>query len=122
MTAAEVISYALTRNLDESHIKDSDIAISAKMYADGLSESDDYVKEVIAYGVIINIWERISTELTDRGIVQMVSQGATLPSWETSQRAKQEYVRTLEQLIGLMNGVTVEEEIMVLTKDVTQSL
>jgi hypothetical protein len=102
MTAAEVIAIALTRDLNPENIKASDIALAAVMYADGYTEDDPYYNEVVAYGVIVNIWERLSTEITDRGVVAMISQGATRPDWETSQKAKQEYVRTLEQYIGLL--------------------
>jgi hypothetical protein len=79
------------------------------MYADGYEETDDYYKNVVAYGVIVNIWERINTEITDRGVVQMISQGAQNQSWEDKQKSKQEYVRTLEQYIALMTGEDVAE-------------
>ena len=105
MTPAEVISTALTRNLDAANIKQGDIDIAAAMYAEGYSENDDYYNEVVAYGVIVNIWERINSEITDRGLVEMVSNGASNPGWETKQKAKQEYVRTLEQYISLMTSV-----------------
>ena len=109
MTPAEVITYALTRDLSTDNIKQGDIDVAAAMYADGYVETDDYYKNVVAYGVIVNIWERINTEITDRGVVQMMSQGAQNPSWEDKQKAKQEYVRTLEQYIALMTGEDVAE-------------
>lgn len=104
MTPSEVISTALTRNIDVANIKQGDIDIAAAMYAEGYSETDDYYNEVVAYGVIVNIWERINFEITDRGIVDMISQGASNPGWETKQKAKQEYVKTLEQYRSLMTS------------------
>ena len=109
MTPAEVITYALTRDLSTDNIKQSDIDVAAAMYAEGYEETDDYYKNVVAYGVIVNIWERINSEITDRGVVQMMSQGAQNPSWEDKQKSKQEYVRTLEQYIALMTGEDVAE-------------
>ena len=109
MTPAEVITYALTRDLSTDNIKQGDIDVAAAMYAEGYVETDDYYKNVVAYGVIVNIWERINTEITDRGVVEMLSQGASNPGLETKQKAKQEYVRTLEQYIALMTGEDVAE-------------
>jgi len=109
MTPSEVITYALTRDLSTDNIKQSDIDVAAAMYAEGYEETDDYYKNVVAYGVIVNIWERINTEITNRGVVQMMSQGAQNQSWEDKQKSKQEYVRTLEQYIALMTSEDVAE-------------
>ena len=117
MTPAEVITYALTRSITTDNIKQSDIDVAAAMYADGYEETDDYYKNVVAYGVIVNIWERINTEITDRGVVQMMSQGAQNPSWEDKQKSKQEYVRTLEQYIALMTGEDVAEVSIMVAAD-----
>ena len=117
MTPAEVITYALTRDLSTDNIKQSDIDVAAAMYAEGYEETDDYYKNVVAYGVIVNIWERINTEITDRGVVQMMSQGAQNPSWEDKQKSKQEYVRTLEQYIALMTGEDVAEVSIMVESD-----
>ena len=112
MTPQQVIDTALTRNLDPLHIKQADIDLSASMYADGYDSDDSYYNEVVAYGVIVNIWERISTEITDRGVVQMISQGASIPDFEARQRVKQEYRETLERYQALMEGVEYEGVIM----------
>jgi hypothetical protein len=117
MTPAEVITYALTRDLSTDNIKQSDIDVAAAMYAEGYEETDDYYKNVVAYGVIVNIWERINTEITDRGVVQMMSQGAQNQSWEDKQKSKQEYVRTLEQYIALMTGEDVAEVSIMVESD-----
>jgi len=117
MTPAEVISYALTRSITTDNIKQSDIDVAAAMYAEGYEETDDYYKNVVAYGVIVNIWERINTEITDRGVVQMMSQGAQNQSWEDKQKSKQEYVRTLEQYIALMTGEDVAEVSIMVASD-----
>lgn len=112
MTPQQVIDTALTRNLDPLHIKQADIDLAISMYADGYTSLDDYYNEVVAYGVIVNIWERISTEITDRGVVQMISQGASIPDFEARQRVKQEYRETLERYQALMEGVEYEGVIM----------
>ena len=63
---------------------------------------DDFVKPVIAYGVIVNIFNRIATEITDRGIVQMVNDGAQSLDTESKNRTLNEYQMQLNHLIELM--------------------
>jgi hypothetical protein len=110
ITKSEVISLALTRNLSTEHILDSDIDVAVKMYVDAYINDvtyettyyDDYVKPVIAFGVIVNIFNRIATEITDRGIVQMVNDGAQSLDTESKNRTLNEYQMQLNHLIELM--------------------
>ena len=110
---SEVIEIALSRNISEELIRDRDIEaaqidylkkyVGADLYdlvvANADSDYDDfitdYVKPVLAYGVIYNIFDRISAEVSDRGVVQMLSEGATVMDAEGKIRAKQEYLSTL---------------------------
>lgn len=117
MTASEVIQLAATRGLSVNHIKDTDIAISKKLYVTSYIEDtidedstffETYCKPVIAYGVIVQIWNRIATELTDRGTVQMAIQGA-VQSAEASNKALKEYSRTLSRLIDIMQEAAIDE-------------
>jgi protein-tyrosine-phosphatase len=106
MTSAEVVNRAFTRNIDEKHFQESDIVLAklryVDAYADGLTESDAYVKDVIAYGVAVDCWERVASEITDRGMVQATLQGGFALQQERSQELKQEYRDKLNALIKLM--------------------
>jgi hypothetical protein len=112
MTAAEVISLALTRTIREGQIKASDINLARAKYVNAyltgtIDEQSafytNYVKPVIAYGVIVDIWDRISVEFTDRGVQQMVAQGATR-SQDASDRGLYNHSVKLNELIGLMQA------------------
>jgi hypothetical protein len=130
MTAAEVISLALTRTIREGQIKASDISLARAKYVNTyltgtIDETStfyaNYVKPVIAYGVIVDIWDRISVEVTDRGVQQMLAQGATR-SQDASDRGLYNHSVKLNELIGLMQtnapaGITAvgvyDEKIMI---------
>lgn len=122
MTAAEIIALTLTRNVSEQHILTSDITVATKRYVDtyisGYSTSGTYyttyIEPVIAHGVIVDIWERLSAEITDRGMVKMLSQGAANSSREEKQDLRNEMQSKLNDLIKLMcdnvtTGVTLTE-------------
>ena len=110
ITKAEIVELAFTRNIDEGHILNSDIAVAVKnyvdAYVDGLDDTseiyDDYVKPVIAFGVAVNIYNRIASEITDRGVVQMVSEGATTLDADSKLKTLNEFKATLNDLIELM--------------------
>jgi hypothetical protein len=123
MTAAEIIALTLTRNVSEEHILPSDITIATKRYVDayitGYSTESAYFtaycEPVIAHGVIVDIWERLSAEITDRGMVKMLSQGAANTSIEEKQHLRNEMQSKLNDLIELMcdnvpTGVTLTDE------------
>jgi hypothetical protein len=115
MTSAEVVDRAFTRNIDVKHFKESDIVIAkaryVDAYADDLDESDEYVKDVIAYGVAVDCWERVASEITDRGLVQASLEGAFTLQQERSQVLKQEYRNTLNRLINLMLVAAGEDKV-----------
>jgi len=110
ITKSEIISLALTRDLDTDHILDTDIAISKKMFVDAYLDDitfesaiyDDYVKPVIAFGVLSNIFYRIASEITDRGVVAMVSEGANGLDQESKLSLLDEIKTTLGHLIDIM--------------------
>jgi len=110
ITKTEIVSLAFTRNVSEDHITNSDIVVAVDMYVDAyVSDVTDlstiysaYVKPVIAYGVAFNIFDRIASEITDRGVVQMVSEGATVISDQAKLAMKKEYSATLNILIKKM--------------------
>ena len=121
-TAAEVVSLAFTRNVSELHFKTSDITLAQYKYVDGYIEGysetstffTTYCKPVIAYGCAVDCWERIASEVTDRGIVDMVTQGATRIDPNNKAALKSEYSKTLSKLIEIMvieaeseSGITV---------------
>ena len=110
MTPSEVIGLALTRSIRPEHIKESDIALARARYVDAylsgtINENSayytNYVKPVIAYGVIVDIWPAISVEVTDRGVQQMLAQGAT-QNKDSADSALQNYSIKLSRLIDLM--------------------
>jgi hypothetical protein len=110
MTPAQVITAALTRNLDAAHIKQGDVDQAKSMYvaayidpvpAESSTFFTTYCSPVVAYGTIVNVWHRIATEVTDRGVVQMLSQGATQNN-DASMRALAEHRETLNRYIDAM--------------------
>jgi len=72
---------------------------------------DAYVKPVIAYGVLCNIFNRVSVEITDRGVVSMTSQGAQGVTDEQKLNTQLELKAHLNQLIKAMI-VAAEESIV----------
>jgi len=94
--ASEIITIVSTRNLDEGHILPAEIAIAENDYikkaigddlytavvGDLVTYADfitDYIKPVLAYGVLSNIWNRLGVEITDRGINGFTGEGITTP-------------------------------------------
>ena len=61
-----------------------------------------YVKPVIAYGVAWLVFDKLSTEVTDRGVVAMLSNGATLPQADVRLASKNAIMTTLQELIDQM--------------------
>lgn len=110
MTPSEVISTALVRALRPEHIKQSDIDLAKARYVDAYISGNylqnttyysNYVKPVIAYGVIVDLWPSIAVEVSDRGVQQLVAQGAT-QNEAAADKAWLQYSRKLMLLIDLM--------------------
>ena len=111
ITKSEILSLAFSRNISEDLIKDADVTSSIRKFVlPYLGEVPDvtgtlyttYVKPVIAYGVAWLIFDKLSTEVTDRGVVAMLSTGSTLPNQETRLASKNAIMVTLQQLIDQM--------------------
>jgi hypothetical protein len=121
MTAQEVISLAFTRNLQVGHIKEADIQAARKRYV--TSYIDDaaltatfeaaYVKPVIAFGVAVDIFDRLATEITDRGVVSFTSQGAAIVNREDKRATKREFARQRDTFIEMMTEAADDEGITV---------
>ena len=130
MTAAEVISLAFTRNLDVNHIKDSDITVAKQRYVDAYIsgydvESDfyaNYCKPVIAYGVAVDIFQRIASEVTDKGITVFDTTGARSLSGEQLQAVKNEFATQRNYLIQSMVAEAEEEGLTVIQTGTVQVL
>jgi hypothetical protein len=126
ITKSEIIETALTRNISEDHILDTDISTAVAKYVtpyvtspidvDG-SFYDNYVKKVISFGVIVDIWNRIAFEITDRGIVQMQMQGAGAINEQNKTLLKAEYSNTLNTLIEIMVAAAVDAGLDVVKYD-----
>ena len=110
MTAAQIISLAYTRNLDVKHIKQADIDVATRNYVAKYiiptsatsSFYVSYVYPVIAFGVACDVFHRIATEITDRGVVEMLSDGARVMDSEGKRRTLGEYEATRDNLIEIM--------------------
>ena len=109
MTENEIIALAFTRNLQASHIKQADIDIAKDRYVDAYIQSatagtfyNKYCKPVIAFGVAVDIFDRIATEVTDRGVVAFNSQGAAILAPDNKRMTKREFARQRDYLIKLM--------------------
>jgi hypothetical protein len=110
MTPSEVISIALVRALRPEHVKQSDIDLAKARYVDAYISGNylqnttyysNYVKPVIAYGVIVDLWPSIAVEVSDRGVQQLVAQGAT-QNEAAADKAWLQYSRKLMRLMDLM--------------------
>ena len=111
ITKSEILNLAFSRNISEDLIKDSDVTSAIRKFVlPYLGEVSDvtgtlymtYVKPVIAYGVAWLVFDKISTEVSDRGVVALLSSGATLPNQETKLASKNAIMTTLQQLIDQM--------------------
>jgi hypothetical protein len=132
MTPSEIIELALVRTMRPEHIKQADIDAAKARYVEAYISGNyqgattyynNYVKPVIAYGVIVDIWPAISVEVSDRGVQQLVNQGATRND-EAANAAWLHYSRKLARAIDLMqrqapSGITAKgiysEDILIAT-------
>jgi len=126
ITKSEIIAAAFTRNVSEEHILDVDISVAIKKYvapyiedtSDSSAIYEDYVKPVISFGVAVLIFDRIAAEISDRGIVQMVNTGASIPSDESKKMTKEGYNEQLRVLIELMVEAAEDEEMELVDDDI----
>jgi hypothetical protein len=96
--------------LRPEHVKQSDIDLAKARYVDAYISGNylqnttyysNYVKPVIAYGVIVDLWPSIAVEVSDRGVQQLVAQGAT-QNEAAADKAWLQYSRKLMRLMDLM--------------------
>jgi hypothetical protein len=112
MTVTEIISTVFSRNVSEDHFTDSDILLAKQAYVDKyIQDYDedsvfyiDYCRPVIAYGVVVNTFHRFTSEITDRGLVEMISDGARTINPENKMAVLREFENTLHQKIDEMLG------------------
>ena len=119
ITAREVADIALTRTVSVDHFTQSDIQAAVWHYVRGYLGTDlyaeivdniddyetfikDYIKPVLAYGIVVNTFERFTAEVSDRGVVQMLSEGATVMDSDSRSRTKQEFLQVLVILLEKM--------------------
>jgi DNA-binding transcriptional regulator YhcF (GntR family) len=110
MTITEIINTVFSRNISEDHFLPSDIKMAKSQYVDsyisGYDEDSifyiDYCRPVVAYGVVVNTFHRLSSEISDRGIVEMVSDGSRLMDREGKAAILREYEMMLQELIDTM--------------------
>jgi len=110
ITKSEIISAAFSRNIDTAHIKDADIDIAVRKYVNAYvsdysgktSFINTFIKPVIAFGVACDIFHRLAAEITDRGVVAMVSDGATILNTDSKMATLKEFEEQRDQLIDIM--------------------
>ena len=120
MTSSEIIDLVFTRNINENTFTETDIRLATEIYVNkyirGYDIASDYyekyVKPVIAYVTVVMCFGRTISELSDRGLVEMLSEGARAISEATQSMVLREYEDALYLHIQLMvgeaekNGVT----------------
>ena len=125
MTAAEIIALAYTRNIATGHITQADIDVATREYVTKYITPTSatstfytsYVHPVIAFGVACDIFNRISSEITDRGVVEMLSDGARVMDAEGKRRTLGEYEATRDKLIEIMVEEAEDEGLTLVYED-----
>lgn len=97
------------RNINHELIKQGDIDHAVKRYVDYyVTDADatfyDYseTKNVVAYGVVLDIFERINTDISDRGMVKLSIQGTGMINVEEKKALKRELHRRLLTAVQIM--------------------
>lgn len=117
----EIFNIAFNRNLSQGLIKKTQIDVAEEMWIrEWISEEfyqnlltdeegdyfdfiDFFIKPIIAWGTVYNNFDYISTNITDKGILQMfVEGGATIIDRNSRFDAKMEILRTIYMLIRRM--------------------
>lgn len=128
ITPREVADIALTRTVSVDHFTQSDIEAAEWHYVRGYLGKDlydaitgatgtdydsfvkDYVKPVLAYGIVCNTFERFTAEVSDRGVVQMLSEGASVMDADSKMRTKQEFLNILVTNLEKMTDYCEDEQ------------
>jgi hypothetical protein len=127
ITPSEIRDLALTRNISQEHFTATDIEAAQWHYIRGYLGTDlyaeivgatgsaydtftnDYIKPVLAFAVVVNTFERFTSEVSDRGVVQMLSEGATVMDADSRLRTKEEFMKILNILLEKMTTHCDEE-------------
>jgi hypothetical protein len=119
ITPSEVINLALTRNVSVEHFTKNDINAAVWKYVRGylgtslyaaiiddlLAYEDfikDYIKPVLAYGIVCDTFNRIASEVSDKGVVTLLTEGATVLDSDSRARTKDEFLEVLTVLLEKM--------------------
>lgn len=120
ITATEVITIASPRHIQPGHIMSSDIvAAELELVRDAVGQAlydaivtntggtytttiTNYIKPVLAYGILANNWYRFTAHLTERGINQLTGEGIQGAPVELVRSACAEYRQRLGTLIKNM--------------------
>lgn len=119
ITTAEIFEIALNRQVDSNLLKQSQIVATEQMYIYDIFNNEfidkvladtgntynylieNYIKPVIAWGIIYNNFEYLTMNITDKGILQMLIEGtANLVGRESRLDAKNEIKNTLNIFIN----------------------
>jgi hypothetical protein len=127
ITPSEIRDLALTRNISQEHFTATDIEaaiwhfvrgyLGEDLYAEIVNDPseyedfiNDYIKPVLAFAVVVNTFERFTAEVSDRGVVQMLSEGATVMDSDSRLRTKEEFMKILIVLLEKMTTHCDEEK------------
>lgn len=119
ITPSEVINLALTRNVSVEHFTQTDINTAVWKYVRGYLGTElyaaivddlvtyedfikDYIKPVLAYGIVCDSFNRMASEVSDRGVVSLLSEGATIMDSDNRARTKDEFISVLVVLLEKM--------------------
>lgn len=119
ITPSEVINLALTRNVTVEHFTQTDINAAVWKYVRGYLGTElyaaiiddletyedfikDYIKPVLAYGIVCDTFNRMASEVSDRGVVSLLSEGATVLDSDGRARTKDEFLEVLNILLEKM--------------------
>lgn len=125
MTSSEIVDLVFTRNVDERSFTEGDIRLATNLYVDryiyGYDTSSayysDFVKPVIAYGTVVMCFARFISEVSDRGLVEMLSEGARAISEATQSMVLKEYEEILFLRIQLMVQEAEKHGVMTINDD-----
>lgn len=114
----EVVAEVFNRNLDPNLLKDTMITMaqfrfveyflgpfSVKITENPEQYSDfiqDFIKPVVSWGVLLNSFEQLTTQLTEKGAYQFVGDGVTIVGEQSRYNNKIEIKRNVYGLIKKM--------------------
>ena len=118
-TPENIIDIVFDRTIQNLHFKPVEIEAAQWLYCYQVLGSDfmeyveanqtdfetlisEYIAPVLAFGVVVHCFNRIFTEITDRGINIFQNTGSQQADAETRKELKQEYDRSLQVKIARM--------------------